>query len=233
MGVFSSAQETGVIPLAWVEAAIERWHEWDEAGRQGTIVAVGADIARYGDDTTVLAPLTSDNVITELRPSVLEDTMQTTGRIVGVLRANHEAVAVVDIVGLGAGVFDRLREQQYNALAFNAGERADETDASGELGFVNVRSAAYWHLREMLDPLSQCRVALPDDPLLIGDLTSPQWKTTSAGKIQLESKDDIRKRLGRSTDYGDAVVQAFWGVRNGGQEPVGAVIQSEQYVIGE
>lgn len=51
---------------------------------------------------------------------------------------------------------------------------------------------------------------LPDDELLKADLTVPHWKVLSGGKIQLESKDDIKKRLGRSTDTGDAVVMAFW-----------------------
>jgi hypothetical protein len=48
------------------------------------------------------------------------------------------------------------------------------------------------------------------DDLLIGDLTAPRWSVNSSGRIQIESKDDIRKRLGRSTDSGDAVVQAFF-----------------------
>jgi hypothetical protein len=53
-------------------------------------------------------------------------------------------------------------------------------------------------------------VCLPDDETLLGDLSAPQWKVLSGGKIQVEPKDEIRKRLGRSTDDGDAVVQAFF-----------------------
>jgi len=72
-----------------------------------------------------------------------------------------------------------------------------------------TRAAAWWHLREMLDPAHGHAVALPPDDTLTGDLTAPHWKVQSGGKILIESKDDIRKRLRRSTDAGDAVVQAF------------------------
>jgi hypothetical protein len=78
---------------------------------------------------------------------------------------------------------------------------------------VNKRSAAWWYLRELLDPANGHGIALPPDDLLTGDLTAPHWRITSGGKVQVESKDEIRKRLGRSTDDGDAVVMAFWEER--------------------
>jgi hypothetical protein len=53
-------------------------------------------------------------------------------------------------------------------------------------------------------------VALPPDDKLTGDLAAPRYKQASGGRLQVESKDDIKKRLGRSTDHGDAVVMAFW-----------------------
>jgi len=53
-------------------------------------------------------------------------------------------------------------------------------------------------------------VALPPDDLLTGDLTAPHWRVMSNARIQVEGKDEIKKRLGRSTDDGDAVVMAFW-----------------------
>jgi hypothetical protein len=65
-------------------------------------------------------------------------------------------------------------------------------------------------MRELLDPTSGADLELPPDDLLIGDLTAPKWRVMSGGRIQVESKDDIRKRLGRSTDSGDAVIQAYW-----------------------
>jgi hypothetical protein len=73
---------------------------------------------------------------------------------------------------------------------------------------VNKRAETWWKFREALDPAYGNGLALPPDPQLRADLTSPTWKLTPRG-IQIESKDEIRKRLGRSPDRGDAVVLAW------------------------
>ena len=210
LGEFASSEEDTVIPLIWVEKAIERWHSWRETRETGNLEAVGADIARSGLDKTVFALRYAGNNIDELRTYNLEDTMQTAGRLKGILEKHRTATAIIDIIGIGAGVYDRLREQGFRVSAFNASERSDDKDKSRELGFINKRSAAYWNLREMLDPASGEELALPPDDELIGDLTAPKWRVTGAGRIQVESKDEIKKRLGRSTDKGDAVAMAMY-----------------------
>jgi hypothetical protein len=206
-GEFAASESDGVIPLAWVEAANQRWLEWQEAGKKltGPMTAVGVDVARSGEDKTVMA-LRYGWIISSLKRFSREDTMQTTGRVVGILDA-HGGKALIDVIGIGAGVFDRLREQGKKVVAFNAAEGTAKRDRSKELGFVNCRSAAWWAMREILETEP---VALPPDDLLTGDLTAPHWRVVSGGKIQVEGKDEIRKRIGRSTDDGDAVVQAFW-----------------------
>lgn len=208
LGEFAASEADGVIPLAWVELANERWAAWVEAGKPGIFKGVGVDVARSGEDKTSLA-LRFDNAIDSLRRSAKEDTMATTGRVKGILDAQRCGQAIVDVIGIGAGVVDRLREQGYAVIPFNAGESTKRKDRSAELEFFNVRAAAWWNLREMLDPGSGEDIALPPDDLLTGDLTAPHWRIGSAGKIQIESKDDIKKRLGRSTDDGDAVVMVF------------------------
>jgi len=208
-GEFCTDDEAGVIPLQWIELAIERHHEWVEAGRPGEFVSVGVDVARSGRDKTTLA-LRFGLMIGELRRYSKQCTMTTTGHVVKVLDA-FGGLAVVDVIGVGAGVVDRLRELQHRTIAFNASERTDDRDRSGELSFLNKRAAAWWHMRELLDPAYGAEVGLPDDAGLIGDLCAPRWWINSSGKVQIESKDDIRKRLGRSTDAADAVIQAFSG----------------------
>lgn len=208
LGEFAASDEDGVIPLGWVEAAVERWHVWDTAGRPGDFVALGVDVARSGRDSTVLAPRFGSFVGDLVRWSY-SDTMRTTGLVVRELQKHNGGPAIVDVIGLGAGVLDRLREQGFRAIAFNASERSEATDRSGELRFLNTRAAAWWRLRELLDPANEPTVGLPPDDELIGDLTAPHWWINSSGKVQVESKDDIRKRLGRSTDAGDAVVQVM------------------------
>src|SRR5205807_2372767 len=134
------------------------------------------------------------DAIKELRRFRRQGTMETTGQVVGILTAAEGSpTAVVDVIGIGAGVVDRLREQRLSVEPFNASEGTKRIDRSGELGFINCRAAAWWSLRELLDPDSGRELALPPDDLLIGDLTAPRWRVGSAGRIQVESKDEIRK----------------------------------------
>jgi hypothetical protein len=216
LGEFASSDSNGVIPLSSIEAANERWAAWQDAGADfGPVTHLGVDVARSGSDKTVLACRHAD-IVSELRSYALGDTMATTGYVAAVLRANPDCKPIVDVIGIGAGVVDRLREQGFKAtVAFNASEGSDRKDRSGELEFLNLRAAAWWNLRELLDPAYGASLALPPDDLLTGDLVAPHFKMTSSGKIQVESKDEIKKRLGRSTDSGDAVVQACFDAARG------------------
>lgn len=216
LGEFHSSDEDGVIPLAWVEKANERWLAWRDGGKKTGLgrQTVGVDVARFGDDKTVLA-IRDGDVCTAIQRYDKQDTMATTGRVKGLLDHAPAREAIVDVIGIGAGVVDRLREQKNNVTAFNAAAGTKALDRSGELGFTNCRSAAWWGLRELLDPAYDATIALPPDDNLTGDLCAPKYRVLSGGKIQIEPKDDIRKRIGRSPDDGDAVVQAFWdGIDN-------------------
>ncbi len=216
LGEFAASDEDGVIPLAWIELANERWRaimdvESDEV-MLPPFTAVGTDVGSGSvkADKTVHA-LRFGDVLYELRRYQHEDTMQTAGRVKGILDANGGR-AIVDSVGIGLGVLNRLHELHATAIGFVAGASSKKLDRSGELGFSNKRSEAWYGLRERLDPGYGEQIALPPDDTLIGDLTAPKYRVLSGGKIQIESKEELRKpeRLGRSTDDGDAVVQAFW-----------------------
>lgn len=206
LGEFAATGEDNVIPLAWVEAANERWREANGTG-EGSL-SYGVDVARYGEDKTVITRLVG-NVCEWLRYSTKEDTMQTVGRVIGMVEHKQIPIAI-DVIGVGAGVYDRLREQGYNAVSVNVAESTDMQDSSGTLGFVNLRSAMWWMLRDALDPARDMLLALPPDDNLTGDLTAPKWTYTSTGKIKVESKEDIRKRIGRSTDSADGLGLAVY-----------------------
>jgi len=209
LGQFAKQSEESVIPLAWVENAIERWKSVYEAEiKLPPLDKLGVDVARSGEDKTVFAPR-HGRVVAELIRYALADTMATAGRVKQYLDGARSGNASIDVIGIGAGVVDRLREQGYPVEAFNGSERTDLRDVSGELEFLNRRAASWWTLRELLDPSNDMDVCLPDDDLLIGDLVAPKWNQTSTGKIKVESKDDVKKRIGRSPDSGDAVVMAF------------------------
>jgi len=210
-GNFDSSGEDSVIPLIWVERAIERWYE---AGGFGSgDESFGVDPARYGADKTAIAHLVG-RVCQSIDYTSQEDTMQTAGRIAA--RAGRNTPIAVDVIGIGSGVFDRLRELKYAVKAVNVGESAKYangkliTDVSGEIQFFNLRSALWWMLREALDPSSDSPLALPPDDELIGDLTAPKFSYTSAGKIRVEGKDEIRARIARSTNGADSLMLALY-----------------------
>jgi hypothetical protein len=157
--------------------------------------------------------------------------MPIVGYVNGILDTWPSAYAMIDVIGIGAGPYDRLREQERKVYAFNAAEATEMRDRSKELQFADKRSAAWWNMRELLDPAYDSEVALPPCDILTGDLTAPRrGKMTSAGKLRVESKDDIRKRLGRSTDDGDAVVTAFFPRKKAPVEDEGYSYSYSQYV---
>ena len=216
LGEFASSDTDGVIPLAWIELANERWAAWDAEGRGGNLKRLGVDVGATGNET-VFAPLYDTGlmeVIGDLRYLPKDEpeiaTMATCGRIMAVLDANPATEAVVDIVGMGAGIVGRLTELEAAVVGFNAGEGTDLMDRSGEIHFANKRAAGWWLLREALDPTAPNALALPPDDTLIGDLTAPRYFFQSGGRLCIESKADIKKRIGRSTDAGDSVVHALW-----------------------
>ena len=205
LGEFAASEADSIIPLPWVEAAVERWYA---VTKNDKFTCIGVDVARYGEDKTCLA-FRYENLISQIVKYERQDTMETTGRVAMALD-RLPGYAIVDVIGIGAGVVDRLLELEYSVIPFASSEGTVQKDKSGLLGFLNKRSHAWWRMRELLDPANDVGIALPPDDSLIGDLTAPRWKVNSSGKIQVESKDSLRDRLKRSTDSGDAVVMAFY-----------------------
>ena len=205
MGEFATSDEDTIISLAKVEAANERWYALQESGEWEPFTCVGVDVGRGGDKSKFA--LRFGNAIKELREDTGKDTMVVAGKTVGILR-KYGGKAVVDVIGVGAGVVDYLRNQGHDVEPFNASEGTDQTDASGEMKFKNMRSYAWWNMRELLEGEP---IALPPSDTLTGDLTAPKWKVMAGGRIQVESKEDIKGRIGRSTDDGDAVIMAYAG----------------------
>lgn len=200
--------EWQVIPTAWVDAACERWRKRD---RKPPMLSVGVDVARGGDDNTIIARLHEDNWFDE--PLVYPATTTPDGPTVAALAlaARREAAPIhLEITGVGASPFDFLQQAGQQVMGVNPAEAAPGPDKSGQLLFANVRSWMWWSLREALDPSSNFGVALPPDKRLIEDLTTPRWALR--GKtIYVESREDLLKaaRLGRSPDWGSAYALAW------------------------
>lgn len=204
-GEFSDSGEDSVIPLRWVELANERFAACGGKGEGST--GYGVDPARYGEDKTTIAKMVG-RVLEALTYKSKQSTMETAGNVAALV--DQTTPVGIDTIGLGAGVYDRLKELEYRVVSVNVAESTELKDSTGQNSFVNLRAALWWALREGLDPEKPEPMALPPDDTLTGDLTAPTWTYTSAGAIKVESKDDIRERIGRSTDAADALALAWY-----------------------
>lgn len=161
---------------------------------------LGVDIARYGSDKTVFAYRRGDNLISIDRYSK-EDTMQTVGKI-NLFKTQHpEIKIIIDDSGVGGGVTDRLEEQKVDVEAVNVGTKSYESEK-----YINLRAELYHKLAKRFVAGS---VSIPKDDLLVSELSSIKYRLNSKGQIQIESKDDMKKRGMKSPDSADAVMLAF------------------------
>lgn len=223
-GEFPDAGEDSLFRRSWIDAAAERWREEKDVAGGKLVVAI--DPARFGPDQTVLAVRRGDLLLelvawgqcdlsesVERIRSILDRVGVTTGSSgAGVSatwgyssRSRNRPVCVgrvvVDEVGVGAGVADRLGELGYNVEPFNGGRSPRDGDR-----FLNRRAEAYWHLRDLLE---RGEIALLPEEALADELLAQVWRPTADGKVMLEPKEALRGRIGRSPDRADAVVMAF------------------------
>ena len=199
-----------VIPSDWIRQAQARWKP--DGWRGLKMTAIGVDIAQGGKDGSSFAPrygtwfaplIRKKGVETPDGPSI--------GAVVLVTRRDG-AVAVLDVGGGYGGDAKRfLSENNVVVAGFNGAHASTARTADKALGFKNKRAEAIWRFREALDPGQEggSPIALPPDPMLVADLVSYRWKPVGAGNVQIESKEEIRKRIGRSPDDGDATIMSW------------------------
>lgn len=205
-GKFPRESEDTLIPLSWIELANERWRELKGIGKGK--LKLGVDVAGMGRDLTVFA-FRRGNVIERFKAYSHQDLMVTVGKVKNELTEKEE-VAYIDALGEGAGVYSRLDELKVNAVCVKYSFSAKGlTDLTGQRTFANLRAYIYWALRDALDPTFEGDLALPPVDELTQDLTETRYKVRSNGDIVIEEKDDIKKRLKRSPDYGDSVANTF------------------------
>lgn len=215
LGEFADSSDDSVIPYSWVMAAVDRWNAWEKLGFDqipGKRV-LGVDVARFGEDSTVFADRHGSAIVNLHKYQKLS--VSRAARTAKGLTHDHALHIEMD-GGLGAGVYDILREEKVPKLRkIFMSAPTSKRDRTNTYKFNSTRSAAWWNLRELLDPIYGDDLLLPDDEMLIADLTTPMW-TEKDGKIVVEDKKDFKKRLGRSPDTGDSVILAFWNPSSGG-----------------
>jgi hypothetical protein len=204
-----SDDEWQVIPTAWIEAAQQRWRDHIPDGTAMTAMAV--DVAQGGVDQTVLAYRYGGWFA---RLDVVPGSQTPDGASVAAMivrRRRDQCPVIIDVGGgYGGDAVGRCKDNAIAAIAFNGANSVTTNTKDGKLKFRNKRAEAWWRMREELDPSQEggSSIALPPDGELKADLASARWKLSMQG-IQLEDKNEIKKRIGRSPDRGDAAVMCL------------------------
>lgn len=216
-GEFPKAEPDTFIALEYAEkAAMNDIYPVNEFGNpiipDDAEIHIGVDVARFGDDETVIVPRIG-NLVPYIRKYNRQDTMETVGQIIIVARdmmrtyGINKCTVKIDDDGVGGGVTDRLREVvREEGLYIDVIDCHNGAEANDKQHYDNWGTEAWAHLRELLHEEA---ISIPNDEDLIGQLTTRKYSITSKGKIRLESKQEMKKRGLRSPDRADALVLAF------------------------
>lgn len=203
-GNFPEQGSSAVVALGLVEGAIERWK--DRSDPIDGVLELGVDPARFGDDESVIAVRRGQRIL-ELRAFTGLDGVQLAGRVREAirehLRPGEELPAVkVDSVGLGASCCDQLRQVNHRELVL---VEVNSAEASTDDTCHRLRDQLWFGVTDWLKEGGE----LPPDDKLARDLVAPEYSFDTQARRKVESKEETKKRLGRSPDRADAVALAI------------------------
>lgn len=201
LGEFPESGADAVIPRAFVEAAIER----DIVPLEGDRVW-GLDPGRGGDPSGFVDR--GPNAIFAIEEKRYDNLMQ----LVGWVKHRWDALPsrlrprtiYVDVIGLGAGVADRLMELDLPVVAVNVSESASMSDR-----FMRLRPELWYAAREWFESMSVTLPRLPLTEKLVDELVAVEQKILSTGKVDVESKQDLKSRGVSSPNLADALCLTF------------------------
>lgn len=220
LGRFPQQGTDTLLWMTWIEQA-KAAREIDLADSPFLNIRIGCDIARTGDNETVISAFGKQNDTGRWRQLLLEpkhqdDTTRTRDLIIEIalqLHVTHPDARIsvrIDADGLGGPVYDMVREVHYRhpewtwleIIAVHSGITSDDPEL-----YANTRAQYWWAVREIFE---ESRIELINDDLQTSQLSSIKWRETSAQrKIQIESKEEAEKRGVASPDRGDALMLAL------------------------
>ena len=221
-GNFPKGALDSFISLETVELALGSKISQEEV-TASKVLHVGCDVARFGDDKTVISPRISTKVF-PFRKFVKKSTMETAGNVLRCCKEYMnlypnitQCIIKVDDSGVGGGVTDRLKEVvreeglPYQVIPVNNG------DAATDDYYFNLGGQIWGHIKELLEVNfsnnmqgKETQIELPNDPEMIKQLSVRKYHMTSKGKIQLESKKEMKERGLGSPDTADALSLALY-----------------------
>ncbi len=174
-------------------------------------VVVGVDVARFGNDRTVIM-VRRGNVVVDIRVRHGFANTAVAGEIIAASRDQHPKQLNVDETGLGSGVVDILREQGHPVYGFNGSNGT----VREEITCANLRAEGYWTLARRFRDHT---IRIPRDAELIAELASLRYRYNSRGKVLMESKESMKSRGLPSPDKADALMLAFLDFGPLGEHP--------------
>jgi hypothetical protein len=192
---FTASAENQLISIAMTEEAARR--NYHEAEYSFAARILGVDVARYGDDRSVI--LARQGVVA-FPPKIYSglSNMEFADRVATAIVAWRPNAVFID-AGMGGGVIDRLRQLGHDVIEVNFGGKSSNPK------YHDKRTEMYYMGAEWLREGG----AIPNDPIFKMELATPTYDYDLQGKIKLESKDDIKERLPRSPDIADAWALTF------------------------
>lgn len=230
--------ERQVIPSEWIKAAQERWKAGKPQGAK--MLALGVDVALGGQDMTILAPLYGAWFGEPGRMTGKASNPHSIAAFILETMRDRCQIRVDATGGWASGVRTVLDDKGIMTTPVVSSEASASRTKDQLLGFHNIRAEMWWRFREALDPEGGDDIALPPDAKLEAQLAAPTW-TLRGDKILVESKDEVRKRLGSSTDEADAYLlawhrreEAVFLQKHGGRLPEAAYVDgAEDDPLGE
>ena len=201
LGEFALDDGESLIQPSLIEAAIAR----DVEGVQTAPLVYGVDVARHGTDKSALVKRRGNSVVGVQTWRQL-DLMQLVGAVAHEIEQEEDTVEeiLVDAIGLGAGVADRLQELGHPVISVNVAESSAMHPTA-----MRLRDELWLRAKEWLE-LKDC--VLPDNEMLAKELVAPRYTFTSSGKLKVESKEEMKRRGLHSPDVADAFCLTFGGV---------------------
>lgn len=210
-GMFPKVSEDALIPIHWIERAFDNWEIKEDTKCD---FKLGVDVAGMGRDNSVFCKRV-DNYVYPLKSYAGHNStihMKIAGIAANELADSVNSYSLIDTIGEGAGVFSRLAELGYdNAISCKFSENANYLkDATEIYEFENMRAYLFWCVRDWLNPSLNPNAALPQDDELLQEACEIRWKFKSNGKIIIEPKEELKKRIKRSSDKFDALANTFY-----------------------
>lgn len=205
LGKFPRVDAESFIPFELASGAVGR-----EVPPQGSLIVIGVDVGRFGDDPSVIYPrcgLDGSSRPIEIIPGA--DTMEVAGRAATAFLRYHATVVFVDEGGVGGGVVDRLRQLRIPVIGVDFGSKPDGTNPDDGAKYANKRAEIWGAMREWLRRGSIPPIDTGENITLVDELTGPNYGLNTAEAIQLESKKDMRRRGVPSPNVADALATTF------------------------